>query len=103
MLGADVAVIERLRLLAGERQHLPHARRVGNAASRLGLRAGADLLFDGAAHGLQVEPHLLEHADRHALPQLDETEQNMLRADIGVVEAVGFLAGQCEHLLGARR
>ena len=103
VLGADVAVVERLRLLAGQRQHLLHARRVGNAAGRLGLRAGADLLLDGGAHGLQVEPHLLEHADRDPLPELDQAEQDVLRADVVVVEAVGFLAGQRQHLLRAGR
>ena len=103
VLGADVGVVERLRFLAGERQDLLHARRVGNAALGLRLLAGAHLLFHGGAHGLEVEAHLLQHAHGDALPQLDQPEQDVLGADIVVVEAVGFLAGQREHLLGARR
>ena len=70
---------------------------------RLGLRAGADLLFDGGAHRLEVEPHLLQHAHRDPLPELDQAEQDVLGADIVVVEAVGFLPGQRQHLLGAGR
>ena len=62
-----------------------------------------DLLLDGGAHGLKVEPHLLEHAHGHALPQLDQAEQDVLGADVVVVEAVGLLARQRQHLLGARR
>ena len=56
-----------------------------------------------AADGLEVEAHLLEDAHGHALPQLDQTEQEMLGADVVVVEAVRFLAGERQHLLGARR
>ena len=103
VLGADVGMIERLRLLAGERQHLLHPRRVGDAALRLRLLARSHLLLDGRAHGLEVEPHLLEHAHRNALAQLDQPEQDVLGAHIVVVEAVGFLAGQRQHLLGAGR
>jgi hypothetical protein len=62
----------------------------------------AHLLFDLGAHGLEVEPHLLEHADCHALAQLDQPEEEVLGADVVVVEAVGFLAGERQHLLGAR-
>ena len=40
------------------------------------------------------------HGD--ALPQFDEAEQNMLRAEIIMIEAVGFLAREREHLLRAR-
>ena len=67
----------------------------------LGLRAGADLLLDLHADGLEVEPHLLQHVDGDALAELDQAEQKMLGADVVVVEAVGFLAGQRQDLLGA--
>ena len=45
----------------------------------------------------------LEDVDGHALAELDQAEQEMLGADVVVVEAVGLLAGQGEHLLRARR
>ena len=45
---------------------------------------------------------LLEDVDGDALAELDQAEQQVLGADVVVVEAVGFLARQREHLLGAR-
>ena len=64
-------------------------------------RTGADFLFHFHAHGFELETHAFEHVDRHSLAELDQAEQQMLRADVGVVEAVGFLAGQGEDLLGS--
>ena len=68
----------------------------------LGVGAGADLFFDFHADGFEIEAHLLQHVDRDALAELDQAEQQMLGADVIVVEAVGFLAGQGQDLLGAR-
>ena len=68
----------------------------------LGLGAGADLLLDLHADGFEIEPQLLQHIDRDALAELDQAEQQVLRAHVIVVEAVGFLAGQGQDLLGAR-
>ena len=101
VLGADVGMVERLGLLAGEREHLLHARRVGDVADHLLLRAGADLLLHLHADGFEVEAHLLQHVDGDALAELDQPEQQMLGADVVVVEAVRFLAGEGEDLLGA--
>ena len=101
MLGADIGMVERLRFLAREREDLLHARRVGNVADHLRLRAGADLLLDLHADGLEVEPHLLEDIDGDALAELDQPEQQVLGAHVVVVEAVGFFAGECQDLLRA--
>ena len=57
VLGADVGVVERLGLLGGEREHLLHARRVGDVADHLLVGAGADLLLDLHADGFEVEAH----------------------------------------------
>ena len=103
VLGADVSVVERLRFLGGEREHLLHARSVGNVADHLLIGAGADLFLDFHADGLEVETHLLEDIHRDALAQLDQAEQQVLGADKIVVEPVGFLARQRQHLLRARR
>ena len=75
VLGADVGMIERLRFLAGERENFLHARRVGNVADHLCLRSGADLLLDFHAHGFEIEAHLLQDVDGHALAELDQSEQ----------------------------
>ena len=103
VLGADVGMIERLRFLAGERENLLHARRVGNVADHLGFRAGADLFLDFHPHRLEIESHLLQDVDGNALPELDQPEQQMLGPDVIVIEAVGFLASERQDLLGARR
>ena len=103
VLGADVGVVEGLGLLLRQGEDLLHARRVGNVADHLLVGAGADLLLDLQADGFQVEAHFLEHIDGDALAQLDEAEQEVFGADKVVVEPVGFLARQREHLLRARR
>ena len=102
VLGADVGMIERFGFLAREREDFLHPRRVGNVADHLGFRAGADLLLDFHPHGLEIEPHLLEDVHRHALAELDQAEQQMLGADVIVIEAVGFFAGERQNLLGPR-
>jgi len=57
--------------------------------------------FHGGAHRFEVEPHLLQHAHRDPLPEFDQTEQDVLRADIVMMKTVGFLPGQRQHLLRA--
>ena len=101
VLRADVAVIEGLRFLAGEREHLFHTRRVGNVADHLRLRAGADLLLDLQAHGFEIEAEFGEHVHGDALTELDEAEEQMLRAHVVVVDPIRFLAGERQHLLRA--
>ena len=95
----DVGMAEGLGFLAGEREDLLNPGGVGDTGLRLGLLAGADLLFHRGADGLKVEPHLLEHADGDALSQLDQPEQEVLGADVVMMEPVGLLAGQREDLL----
>ena len=60
------------------------------------------LLLHLHAHRFKIKPHLLKHIDGDALPQLDQTKQQMLGPDIVVVEAVSFLAGKSQDLLRAR-
>ena len=79
VLGADVGMIERLRFLAGEREHFLHPRRVGNVADHLRFRAGADLFLDFHPDGLEVEAHLLQDVDGNALAELDQAEQQDAR------------------------
>ena len=103
MLGADVGMLECLGLLSGEGEHLLHARRVGNIPRHLVLLSGANLFLDLLADGLQIEAHLLEDIHGNSLAKLDQTEQQMFRADIIMVKAVCLLAGECQNLLSARR
>ena len=85
-------MLERFRLLAGEGEHLLHARRVGNVAGHLVLLTGADLLLDLLADSLEIQPHLLKNIHGNSLAQLDEAQQEMLGANVVVIEAVSLLA-----------
>ena len=81
-----------------------YARRVGNVADHFLIGAGADFLLDGDADGVEISRHMpCSSIDGDALPQLDQTEQQMLGAEEVVVETVGLFACQREHLLRARR
>ena len=99
VFGADVGMIERFGFLAGEGQDFFHARRVGNVSDHLGFRSRANLLLHFHSHGLQIETHFLQNVHRHALPQLDQSQKQMLGADVIVVEAVGLLASERQDLL----
>ena len=102
VLGADVGVMQRLGLLLRKLEHFLHARCVRDVAGQFLVRAGADLFFDLKAHGLQIEPHLLEHIDGDPLAKVDQAQQQVLGAHETVVEPVGLLPRQCQHLLGTR-
>ena len=103
MLGADVSVIQVFGLALCQIKDLLHPRRVGNVADHLLVGTGADRFLDRQPDGLEVQTHFLEHVDGDALPQFDEAEQKVFGADHIVIEPVGFLARQCQHLLRARR
>ena len=96
-------MVERLGFLGGEGQHFFHARGVGNVPDHFLVGAGADLFFDLHTDGFEVEAHFLEHIDGYTLSQFDQAEQQVFRAEKVVIEAVGLLARQREHLLCARR
>ena len=102
MFGADVGVAEGTGFGDGVGHDLLHARRERDRVGRLGFfGSGADLLLDGATDGLEVEAHAAEDIDRDTLAELDEPEQDVLRADVVVVEPAGFRPGQFHDLAGA--
>ena len=102
VFGADVSVAEGAGFGDGVGHDLLHAGRERDRVGRLGFfRAGTDLLLDGATHRLEVEAHAAEDVDRDAFAELDEAEQDVLRADVVVVEPAGFRPGQFHDLAGA--
>jgi len=101
VLRADVGVMKGLSFLAGQSQNLFHAWGIGDIAGDLGVRSGADLLFHFHPNRFQIESHFLKDVDGDALSELDQAEKDVFRAHVVVVEAVGFLAGEGEDLLGA--
>src|ERR1700736_4103682 len=54
------------------------------------------------ANSLQIEPHLLQHTDCYALSKFDQSEQQVFRPHVVVVEPLGLLARKRQDLLGAR-
>src|SRR5260221_3226438 len=103
VFGAHISVVERLGFLGRKRQHLLHARGVRDVADHLLVGAGADLFFDFHAHGFEIQTELLQDVHGDALAEFDQAEQQVFGADKIVVEPVGFLPGQRQHLLGAWR
>ena len=102
MFGADIGVTKGAGFSDGVRHDLLDARRERNRVGGFRLfRAGADLLLNGATHRLEVEAHAAENVDRDALAELDEPEQDVLRADVVVVKPASFRPGQFHDLAGA--
>src|SRR5881394_2899952 len=95
-------MIERLGFFAREREYFFDARRVWHVPDHLRLRAGTDLFLYFHPDRLEIEPHLLQDVHGHPLAQLDQTEKQMLGADVVMVETIGFLASKRQNLLGSR-
>src|SRR5436309_10726086 len=95
-------MIERVRFLPRQREHFFDARRVWDVADHLRLRAGTDLFLHFHPHRLEIESHLLQDVDCHALAELDQPEKQMLGADVVMVESVGFLTSKRQNLLSSR-
>ena len=100
VLGADVVVAELEGLAQGELEDLLGARREGDVAGGGGL-ALADDLDDLGAHGVQGDVHRLESLGGDPLALVDEAEEEVLRADVVVVERAGLVLGQDDDAAGA--
>ena len=99
MLGADVVVAERQRLAQRELEHLLGARRERDLPGG-DLLTGADDAHDLRAHALDGDVERLEHARGKALLLAEEPEQDVLGADVVVLEDAGLLLGEDDHLAG---
>ena len=93
VLGADVVVAELQRLAERELEDLLGAGGERDVAARRGA-ALADDLLDLAADGLERDAEGLEGLRGDALALVDETEQDVLGADVVVVEEAGLLLRQ---------
>ena len=103
VLGADVVVVEVAGLLDRVLDHLLGPRRLGQLAHRHHVGAALDELLDLEADLAQVDVQVLQHVGADAAAFLDQAEQDVLGADVLVVEALGLLVGQGHHLAGAVR
>ena len=93
VLGADVVVAELQRLAQAQLEHLLGARGERDVTGR-GLLALTDDLLDLAAHTLQRDAQRLERLGGDALTLVNESEQDVLGADVVVVEHPGFFLSQ---------
>ena len=93
VLGADVVVAELQRFAQRQLEHLLGARREGDVARRR-RAALADDLLDLAAHGFEADAERFERLRGDALSLVDQAEQDVLGADVAVVEEARFLLGE---------
>ena len=99
VLGADVVVAELQRLAQRQLEHLLGAGRERDVARRR-RAALADDLLDLAAHGLEGDAERLERLGGDAFALVDQAEQDVLGADVVVVEEARFLLGQHDDSAG---
>ena len=97
VLGADVVVAQPPRLVDGQLDHALGARRQADLADDRPVAATDDELDRGADLG-QLDVHVLEHARGDALALAHQAEQQVLGADVVVVEALGLVLRQGEDL-----
>ena len=93
MLGADVVVAELQRFAQGQLEDLFGAWREGDVTGRL-LLALADDVLDLLADRVERDAERLQRLGGDALALVDETEQDVLGADVVVVEHLGLFLGQ---------
>ena len=79
-------------LARGRLRQLAHGDHVGPALHEL---------FDLQADLAQIDVEVLQHVGRHAAAFLDQAQQDVLGADVFVVEPLGLLVGQLHDLPGA--
>ena len=96
VLGADVVVAELERLPQAQLQHLLGTRREGDVAAGR-LLALADDLLHLLADAFQGDPQALQSLGGHALTLVNEAEQDVLGADVVVVEHPGLFLGQDDN------
>ena len=99
MLGADVVVVEAPRLVDRELDHLLGARGQADLAHDHRLAAADDEL-DRRAHLGQLHAQVAEDARGDAVALAHQPEQQVLGADVVVVEALRLLLRQRQHLAG---
>ena len=102
VLGADVVVAELQRLAQRQLEHLLGARRERDVPGRLLLTLADDVLHL-LAHGVERDAQRLERLGGDALTLVDETEQDVLGADVVVVEHLRLFLGEDDHTTGTVR
>ena len=102
VLRADVVVAEAARLVDGQLDDALRARRQADLADDRPVAAPDDELDGGPDLG-QLDVHVLEDARGDALALADEAEQQVLGADVVVVEPLRLVLRQRQDLARAIR
>ena len=102
MLGADVVVVEPARLVDRELDHLLGARREPDLADDRPI-ATADDELDGGADLVQLDAQVVEDLAATPSPSRTRPEQQMLGADVVVVEPLRLLLRERQDLARALR
>ncbi len=100
VLGADVVVAQLQGLAQRQLEDLLGSRGEGDVAAG-GLRPLADDLHHLGAHRLQADAHAFEGPGGDAFALVDEAEEDVLGADVVVVEQPGLFLGQDHHPAGS--
>ena len=93
MLGPDVVVIQPPRLVDRELNHLLRSRSQTNLTQH-GAIAASDDEFNSRSNLSQLHAQVGQHLRRHPVALAHQTEQQMLGADVVVVEALSFFLRQ---------
>ena len=67
------------------------------------LKSGIEFLQDLLAAGFDIDVEILQHLGGDAVAFAQQTEENMFRTDVGVIERLGLAGGQGQDLLHPRR
>ena len=98
VLGADVVVVQVAGLFHRVLDDLLGPRRLRQLAHRDHLGAALHQLLDFQADLPQIDVEVLQHVGRDARAFLDQAQQDVLGADVLVVEALCLLIGELHHL-----
>ena len=98
MLCADIIVVQMPRFLDGIFEHLLGSRRLGEFAHRHHLGTALDELFDFKPNLAKIDLKRFQDVGADPGAFLDQPKQNVLGADVLVVEALGLLIGQRHDL-----
>ena len=102
VLRADVVVAQPAGLVDGQLDDALGARRQPDLADDRAVAAADDELDGGPDLG-QLDVHVLEDARGHTLALADEAQEQVLRADVVVVEPLRFVLSKCQDLARAVR
>jgi len=78
--------------------HLLSSRGLRQFPHRNHIRSAFDQFFNAKTQFLQVNVHILQNIGRYAASFLDQTQKNVLRTNIFMIETLSFLVGQGHYL-----